>query len=244
MSTFEPTFRIVALVPAAGIGARASGARDASVKVASGDADQTPKQYRHLAGQPMLKHAVQALLADPRIEQVQVITAPHDEVAQKVLSDLPRTICCAVGGAERSDTVLNGLEQAGLADHDWVLVHDAARPGLPREALARLIDACLENGVGGLLAMPVADTIKSADQAGRVTRTVDRAHLWAAQTPQMFRAGLLLAALRQAKKTGQPLTDEAQAMESAGHQPLLIPGSGRNAKVTWPDDFEWVGSWL
>jgi 2-C-methyl-D-erythritol 4-phosphate cytidylyltransferase len=123
-------------------------------------------------------------------------------------------------------------------------VHDAARPGLPREALSRLIDACLENDVGGLLAMPVADTLKSSDHAGRVARTVDRAHLWAAQTPQMFRAGLLLAALRQAKKTGQPLTDEAQAMESAGHQPLLIPGSGRNAKVTWPDDFEWVGSWL
>jgi 2-C-methyl-D-erythritol 4-phosphate cytidylyltransferase len=244
MSTFEPTFRIVALVPAAGIGARASSARHTDVTAARADANHTPKQYRQIAGQPMLKHAVRALLADPRVEQVQVITAPHDEVAQKLLLDLPRTICCAVGGAERSDTVLNGLEQAGLAEHDWVLVHDAARPGLPREALARLIDACLDNGVGGLLAMPVADTIKSADQAGRVARTVDRALLWAAQTPQMFRVGLLLAALRQAKKTGQPLTDEAQAMESAGHQPLLIPGSGRNAKVTWPDDFEWVGSWL
>lgn len=234
MSTFDPTFRIVALVPAAGIGARATGRH----------ADQTPKQYRMIAGQPMLKHAVGALLADPRVEQVQVITAPHDDVAQELLSDLPRTVCCAVGGAERSDTVLNGLEQAGLTENDWVLVHDAARPGLPREALSRLIDACLENGVGGLLAMPVADTIKSADQTGRVARTVDRAHLWAAQTPQMFRAGLLLSALRQAKRSGQTLTDEAQAMESAGYQPLLIPGSGRNAKVTWPDDFEWVGSWL
>ncbi len=234
MSTFDPIFRIVALVPAAGIGARASGAAS----------DLTPKQYRMIAGQPMLKRAVRALLADPRVEQVQVITAPHDQLAQELLSDLPRTIVCAVGGAERSDTVLNGLEQAGLAENDWVLVHDAARPGLPREALSRLIDACLENGVGGLLAMPVPDTIKSADQTGRVARTVDRAHLWAAQTPQMFRVGLLLAALRQAKKTGQALTDEAQAMESAGHQPLLIPGSGRNAKVTWPDDFEWVGSWL
>ncbi len=234
MSTFDPTFRIVALVPAAGIGARAVGTA----------VDHTPKQYRMIAGQPMLKHAVRALLADPRVEQVQVITAPHDNVAQEVLSDLPRTICCAVGGAQRSDTVLNGLEQAGLAETDWVLVHDAARPGLPREALTRLIDACLENGVGGLLAMPVADTIKYADQAGCVSRTVDRAQLWVAQTPQMFRAGLLIAALRQAKISGQALTDEAQAMESAGHQPLLIPGSGRNAKVTWPDDFEWVGSWL
>ena len=234
MSSSDTPFRIVALVPAAGVGTRASRVNQ----------DHVPKQYRMIAGQPMIKHAVGALLCDSRIEQVRVITAPLDEVAQELLSDMPRTLCSPVGGAERSDTVLNGLEQAGLAENDWVLVHDAARPGLPLEALSRLIDACLENGVGGLLAMPVADTIKYADQTGRVDRTVDRAQLWAAQTPQMFRVGLLLAALRQAKKSGQALTDEAQAMESAGHQPLLIPGSGRNAKVTWPDDFEWVGSWL
>ena len=234
MNSSDTPFRIVALVPAAGIGARASDARP----------DQIPKQYRHIAGRPMLLHAVQALLADPRIEQVRVVTAPHDLIAQGLLADLPRTLCCPVGGAERSDTVLNGLEQAGLARNDWVLVHDAARPGLPIQALARLIDACLENGVGGLLAMPVADTIKYADQTGCVDRTVDRAHLWAAQTPQMFRVGLLIDALRAAKQAGQLLTDEAQAMELAGYQPLLVPGSGRNAKVTWPDDFEWVGSWL
>lgn len=234
MNSSDTPFRIVALVPAAGIGARASDARP----------DQIPKQYRHIAGRPMLLHAVQALLADPRIEQVRVVTAPHDLIARGLLADLPRTLCCPVGGAERSDTVLNGLEQAGLARNDWVLVHDAARPGLPIQALARLIDACLENGVGGLLAMPVADTIKYADQTGCVDRTVDRAHLWAAQTPQMFRVGLLIDALRKAKQAGQLLTDEAQAMELAGYQPLLVPGSGRNAKVTWPDDFEWVGSWL
>ena len=234
MNSSVTPFRIVALVPAAGIGARASDARP----------DQIPKQYRHIAGRPMLLHAVQALLADPRIEQVRVVTAPHDLIAQGLLADLPRTLCCPVGGAERSDTVLNGLEQAGLARNDWVLVHDAARPGLPIQALARLIDACLENGVGGLLAMPVADTIKYADQTGCVDKTVDRAHLWAAQTPQMFRVGLLIDALRKAKQAGQLLTDEAQAMELAGYQPLLVPGSGRNAKVTWPDDFEWVGSWL
>ena len=234
MSSFDTPIRIVALVPAAGIGTRAISANQ----------DQAPKQYRMLAGQPMLKHAVRALLSDVRIEQVRVITSPQDDVAQEILLDLPRTICCPIGGAERSDTVLDGLEQAGLTDNDWVLVHDAARPGLPQEALSRLIDACLDDGVGGLLAMPVADTIKSADPSGRVARTIDRAHLWAAQTPQMFRVGLLLEALRQAKKAGHALTDEAQAMEFAGHQPLLIPGSGRNAKVTWPDDFEWVGSWL
>ena len=234
MPIFDTSFRIVALVPAAGIGTRANGLHS----------DQIPKQYRMIAGQPMLKRAVQALLGDPRIEQVQVITAPQDAVAHKLLSELPRTVCRPLGGAQRADTVLNALEQAGLADQDWVLVHDAARPGLPLEALSRLIDVCLNNDVGGLLAMPVADTLKYADPSDRVARTLDRSQLWAAQTPQMFRVGVLLDALKQAQQKGLVLTDEAQAMEAAGHHPQLIPGSGRNAKVTWPEDFEWVGSWL
>ncbi len=234
MSPFDTPFRIVALVPAAGIGARA----------ASTGSDPFPKQYRMIAGQPMLRHAVQALLRDARVQQVRVVVAPQDDRAQEVLAGLPRTLCCPVGGATRTDTVLNALTQAALAPEDWVLVHDAARPGLPQMALGRLIDACLADGVGGLLAMPVADTVKHDDGQGRVARTIDRAQLWSAQTPQMFRAGLLLDALLQAKRGGGILTDEAQAMEAAGHRPLLIPGSGRNAKITWPDDFEWVESWL
>lgn len=234
MSSSKTPFRIIALVPAAGIGSRANAEH----------ADQLPKQYRMIAGQPMLRHTVKALLADARIEQVRVITAPHDVIAQSLLQDLPKTLCCPVGGAERSDTVLNGIRQADLAAHDWVLVHDAARPGLPTAALSRLIDQCLPHDVGGILAMPVADTVKYADVSGCVERTIDRTHLWAAQTPQMFRAGLLLSALARAKESGKSLTDEAQAMEAAGHRPLLIPGSGRNAKITWPEDFEWVQSWL
>jgi 2-C-methyl-D-erythritol 4-phosphate cytidylyltransferase len=230
----EVTSRLIALVPAAGVGARATVAGEIA----------TPKQYRIVAGQPMLRHAVLALLADPRIDEVRVIVSPEDAHAREVLADLPRTHCCPVGGATRSDTVLNGLKQAGIASSDWVLVHDAARPGLPQTALGRLIDACLADGVGGLLAIPVADTVKFADGQGRVARTVDRAQLWAAQTPQMFRAGLLLAALIAQQQSGATPTDEAQAMEAAGFQPLLIPGSGRNAKITWPDDFEWVESWL
>ncbi len=234
MSSFDTPFRIVALVPAAGIGARATVTGEHPVA----------KQYRMIAGQPMLRHAVQALLKDPRINEVRVIVAPGDQQAGQVLAGLPRTICCAVGGAARADTVLNALRQAELAANDWVLVHDAARPGLPQEALGRLIDVCLQDAVGGLLAMPIADTVKYDDGQGRVARTIDRTHLWAAQTPQMFRAGLLLAALLQVQEAGGVLTDEAQAMEAAGHRPLFIPGSGRNAKITWPDDFEWVGSWL
>ncbi len=234
MAVFQSSDRVIALVPAAGIGARATGE----------GAPIIPKQYRVLAGQPMLRHSVLALLADPRVQEVRVIVAPHDEQAQVVLSDLPRTRCFPVGGAERSDTVLNGLRQTGFEPEDWVLVHDAARPGLPATALSRLLDACLSSQQGGLLAMPMADTVKFADAQQRVARPLDRQQLWMAQTPQMFRAGQLQAALLDAARAGFAVTDEASAMEAAGYKPLLVPGSGRNAKITWPDDFDWVQSWL
>lgn len=238
---FDVPFRIVAIVPAAGIGARANSAGQA----------QTPKQYRLLAGQAMLRHAVQALLADPRIQEVRVAVAPGDHQASTVLSGLPRTVCLPCGGDTRAQTVLNALREAQLAPEDWVLVHDAARPGLPLEALERLIDACLPNGVGGLLAMPAADTLKmSLPQADQVARTVPREGLWQAQTPQMFRAGLLLEALTramydsEASNASNAPTDEAQAMEALGYAPILVRGSGRNTKITWPEDFKWVESWL
>lgn len=226
--------RVIALVPAGGIGARA---------VAEGEI-ATPKQYRVLAGQPMLRHAVSALLTDPRVVEVRVIVAPEDDRAQAILSGLPRTHCFPFGGAQRADTVLNGLRQTDFASQDWVLVHDAARPGLPAEALSRLLDACLTRKIGGLLAMPMSDTVKHADAEQCVDRTLDRKHLWMAQTPQMFRAGDLQVALIQAAKAGFVVTDEASAMEFAGYKPLLVPGSGRNAKITWPEDFDWVQSWL
>jgi 2-C-methyl-D-erythritol 4-phosphate cytidylyltransferase len=125
------------------------------------------------------------------------------------------------------------------------LVHDAARPGLPPDALARLIDACLADGVGGLLAMPAADTLKQAKPSSdHVARTVDREGFWLAQTPQMFRAGLLLKALTCAVTAPDPPTDEAQAMEALGYAPVLVRGSGKNTKITWPEDFQWVESWL
>jgi 2-C-methyl-D-erythritol 4-phosphate cytidylyltransferase len=235
---FDVPFRIVAIVPAAGIGARAL----------SADHAQTPKQYRLLAGQAMLRHSVQALLADPRIQEVLVAVAPGDNEAETVLSGLPRTRCSPCGGVTRAQTVLNALNEAQLAPGDWALVHDAARPGLPLEALARLIDACLANGVGGLLAMPAADTLKMAQpQTAQVARTVPREGLWQAQTPQMFRAGLLLQALTRAMNTPEQAavpTDEAQAMEALGYAPILVRGSGRNTKITWPEDFKWVESWL
>ena len=238
MTLFNPLLRIVALVPAAGIGARALKAGQ----------DQTPKQYRLLAGQAMLRYSVQALLADPRIQEVRVAVAPGDAQAESVLAGLPRTTCSPCGGPTRAETVLNALREVQLSPEDWVLVHDAARPGLPLDALNRLIDACLADSVGGLLAMPAADTLKAAQPHGdKVARTVPREGLWLAQTPQMFRAGLLLEALTQALPAqGGPNgpTDEAQAIEALGYAPLLVRGSGRNTKITWPEDFQWVESWL
>lgn len=225
--TSQPS-RIIAIVPAGGVGTRAATA--------------VPKQYRLLRGEPMLRWAVRALLADPRISQVRVAVAPTDTAAAEALAGMPRTVCRPCGGATRAATVLGALRDARLAVDDWVLVHDAARPGLPEDALTRLIDACLLHDEGGLLAEPVADTVKRANEVqapgwpARVEASVSRDALWLAQTPQMFRAGPLQAAL-EAAGSGAAITDEASAMELAGHRPLLVPGSMRNFKVTWPEDF-------
>lgn len=223
---------IIGIVPAAGVGARAS----------RPGADTVPKQYRPLAGQPMLRHAVCALLADERVSQVRVAVTPGDGWVDAALAGLPRTVWRACGGATRADTVAGALADSGVADDTWVLVHDAARPGLPAAALGRLIDACLQDPVGGLLALPVADTVKGGHE--RVERTLDRNGLWLAQTPQMFRAGVLRDALTAAAVNGVAVTDEASAIEAAGYAPLLVPGAMRNFKVTWPDDFELMEKWL
>ena len=227
MRTHTP--RIIAIVPAGGVGLRAGTAY--------------PKQYRLLRGEPMLRWAVRALLADQRVEQVRVAVAADDDRAFEALHGLPRTVCRPCGGTTRAATVLGALRDAQLQADDWVLVHDAARPGLPPEALSRLIEACVLSGEGGLLAEPVADTVKRAqnddDTKGpaRVQSSVSRDGLWLAQTPQMFPAGPLLAAL-EAAGADVRVTDEASAMELAGFQPLLLPGSIRNFKVTWPEHFE------
>lgn len=223
---------LIAIVPAAGVGARAS----------LPGAQALPKQYRPLHGQPMLRRAVQALLADGRIAQVRVAVSADDGWVDEALHGLPRTVWRPCGGPTRADTVANALADSGAGDQDWVLVHDAARPGLTPAALARLIDACLADPVGGLLALPVADTVKAGD--ARVARTVDRQGLWLAQTPQMFRAGLLGRALAAAARDGLAVTDEASAIEAAGHAPCLVAGEARNFKVTWPDDFELMERWL
>lgn len=227
------TPRIIAIVPAGGVGARA--------------ATGFPKQYRKLLGEPMLRWTVRALLADLRIEQLRVAVAPGDTQAEDVLRDMPRTVCRPCGGPTRAATVLGALRDAALHADDWVLVHDAARPGLPADALGRLIDACLVQGDGGLLAIPVADTVKrAADDARvpvRVQSSVPRDNLWLAQTPQMFRAAALQAALESAESCDD-VTDEASALERLGHCPMLVQGAMVNFKVTWPADFELMESVL
>jgi 2-C-methyl-D-erythritol 4-phosphate cytidylyltransferase len=241
---------LVAIVPAAGVGARAAAA------------DGQPKQYRLLAGQPMLRLAVCALLADPRIAQVRVAVSATDVWAEAALRGLPRTVIRRCGGPARADTVRAALQDAGLPETAWVLVHDAARPGLPADALGRLIDTCLQTGRGGILALPVDDTVKQgrcapaaatgepADGLGRIAApdglyeiaaTRSREALWLAQTPQMFRVGELLPAL-QASAGDVRVTDEASAVERmAGRDraPLLVRGARENFKLTWPEDFDW-----
>jgi 2-C-methyl-D-erythritol 4-phosphate cytidylyltransferase len=210
-----------ALLPAAGSGSRAAGS--------------APKQYAALGGRPMLWHAIRAVCVPP-VEAVFVVLAPEDKVFAthdwSAFEGRLEPLYC--GGESRRDSVHNGL-LAALTEADaseWVLVHDAARPCLSRQDLARLIEACEGDEVGGILALPVADTVKRAREA-RIEATEDRAALWLAQTPQMFRAGVLLHALRQARA---PVTDEASAVEQLGLKPRLVQGSRENLKVTWPED--------
>lgn len=230
--------KLIAILPAAGIGARAaSSEHDASL----------PKQYRLLCGQAMLRWSVLALLNDERIDEVRVILAPTDTRGAKELMDLPRTTLRYCGGASRAETVTNALQEMVLQEQDWVIVHDAARPGLPVQALRRLLDTCLESGQGGLLALPVPDTVKRSVLTASLTHvqsTIDREQLWLAQTPQMFPARQLRQALLEAHAKQALITDEASAIELTGQQPLLVVGSARNFKVTWPEDFELMEKWL
>lgn len=212
--------RFFALIPAAGVGARSGAA--------------IPKQYLPLAGKPMLRHVLETFAASAVISETFVVVSADDAYIDALSSDLPACSIVRDGGATRHASVLNGLlaMRAQVNDADWVLVHDAARPGLTEELIERLIAALRDDAVGGLLALPLVDTLKRASDDGCVLETVPRAAMWAAQTPQMFRYGLLRRALEQAVE----VTDEASAIEALGLQPRLVLGSPRNLKVTVPHD--------
>ncbi len=218
------TPRCYALVPCAGNGSRAG--------------TPQPKQYATVAGQAVVAHTLAALAQVQRLAATLVVLAPDDDQFPRAVPGFggARAWLARCGGASRAQSVANGLAELrdrGAQLHDWVLVHDAARCLVRAEWVDRLIDACLGDAVGGLLALPLADTLKQAD-GERVAATVDRSGKWAAQTPQMFRLGLLLQALQGA---GAGITDEASAVEALGHQPRLVPGAWDNLKVTFPADF-------
>ena len=211
-----------ALVPAAGSGSRMG--------------HELPKQYLDLAGRPMIWHALTTLCASPQIRTVFVVLAPGDEYFARYDwshcgAKLEPLYC---GGATRAESVANGLLASELEPDDWVLVHDAARPCLSQHLLARMIAELRDDPVGGILAVPVADTLKRADAQQRIAHTEPREGLWQAQTPQMFRAGILAEALARCAN----VTDEASAIEAMGLQPKLVGSDTSNFKVTYPQDIE------
>jgi 2-C-methyl-D-erythritol 4-phosphate cytidylyltransferase len=211
-----------ALVPAAGSGFRMG--------------SELPKQYLELSGQPMIYHALTTLCRCPQISAVFVVLAPDDQHFKSYdwshCGGKLEPLYC--GGETRAESVANGLLVSELEPDDWVLVHDAARPCLTQAHLEKLIAELRDDAVGGILAVPVADTLKRADARQRIESTESREKLWQAQTPQMFRAGLLAQALQQC----QNVTDDASAIEALGLQPKLVAGDTRNFKVTYPLDIK------
>lgn len=230
-----------ALIPCGGIGSRAGAGM--------------PKQYRDVAGQSLLTHTLTAFTAVPDLEVVLVVISPDDyaiacaELACRVAQAKSKTpfLVAADAGVTRASTVLNGLNALltthGAQPTDWVLVHDAARCLITTLQINALVQACMGDAVGGLLAHKLPDTLKQSVQ-GRVVATVDRHDKWLAQTPQMFRIGALRDALLYAARHGNEITDEASAVEAMGLQPLLVPGSAQNFKVTYPEDFALAEAYL
>lgn len=213
-----------ALIPAAGLSVRFGGT--------------TLKQYAHLLGIPVIAHSIEAVSRHEGIGSVTVALAPDDGIFDELVRPYFPAVRTVTGGDSRAATVMNGLafirEQEPSCE--WVLVHDAARPCLRTDALRRLLDEGLASDCGAILAVPVSDTLKLADEDGRIEATVDRSRCWAAQTPQLFRLRELLPNLEAALAAGELPTDEASVMERAGRRPLLVEGSTANIKITGPED--------
>jgi 2-C-methyl-D-erythritol 4-phosphate cytidylyltransferase len=229
MTNFSEMVRNFALLPAAGVGARMGA--------------EYPKQYLPLAGHTMLWHAIRAFERAAAVERTFVVLSPEDAYwGRHDWSALSKLSVLRCGGATRAESVLNGLRAiAGeVAKSDWILVHDAARPCLSAALLDKLLAELSSDAVGGILAAPVADTLKRQSADGRIRETVPRDGLWGAQTPQMFRHGLLGRALAHA---GTSVTDEASAVEALGLSPRLVESDMTNLKVTFPRDLE-VAEWL
>lgn len=221
-----------ALIPAAGQGLRFGGS--------------VVKQYLPIAGKPVLVHAIEAVNLYPEISGITVVVAEEDRMFSGLIEPGYGGVRTVTGGASRAESVMNGLRaiRESHPQTGWVLVHDAARPCLPRQCLIRLLDKGLASPDGAILALPVRDTLKRGDAEKRIAGTVDRDALWMAQTPQLFPLDALTRALQTLLDAGESPTDEAAAMERAGAQPLLVMGSPANIKITWPEDVAMAESWL
>lgn len=220
-----PRFWVV--IPAAGIGSRMQADR--------------PKQYLRLGARSLIEHTLDCFLGQPGLHGLVVCLSPDDAWWTQLPCAHDPRITRTEGGKERADSVLHGLHklaELGAGEQDWVLVHDAARPNLAESDLHRLLRTLQDDPVGGLLAVPVRDTLKLAGADGRVSSTPDRSLFWQAYTPQMFRLGALRQALSGALAAGAAITDEASAMEWAGQAPRLVEGRSDNIKVTRPEDLQ------
>lgn len=229
--------RCHALLPTAGTGSRLGG--------------ELPKQFQLMAGKPMLVYALQAFLNSPQVETIWIGVSPafsDNSILQNIAKAKESIHIVPTGGPTRQETVRNTLAammKSGIPEDDWVLVHDAARPGITPALIEKLINSVQSSNIGGILAVPLADTLKQADLdsvvAGNIPhseRTIPRDHLWQAQTPQMFGLKRLHDAIENAIRLEADVTDEASAIELTGAKPLLIEGASRNFKVTHPTDWD------
>lgn len=218
----EPRYWVV--VPAAGIGTRMGATR--------------PKQYLYLHDKTILEHTLARLLQLPNLAGVYVALNANDDYWPQLAVSQDKRISCVKGGSERADSVLAALDAlAGHAqENDWLLVHDAARPCITTGAIEQLYAQLAQHPVGGILAVPVSDTLKQVDSALQINHTLDRRLLWQAQTPQMFRLGLLRSCLSRALAEGKQITDESSALELYGYQPQIVEGRADNLKITRPED--------
>lgn len=213
-----------AVIPAAGIGSRMG--------------SDTPKQLLKINGRTILSYTLEILAAEPMVKGVMLV-GPEKQLPEDIHDAFPdKPVLTVDGGRERCYSVMNGLlgltEQ--IPENEWVLVHDAARPCLRRGDLRLLIETIADHEAGGLLGVPAQDTMKQCSDQRIIRTTVDRSHLWHAQTPQMFRLGILSHALSSALERGIEVTDEASAMEAAGYHPLMVEGHADNIKITRPGD--------
>lgn len=223
--------RFWAVVPAAGVGKRMGA--------------EVPKQYLQVLGKAVLEHTLERLLSVEALAGIAVALGPEDGYWADLPCSKHPKIRRAPGGKERADSVLSGLHNLeGLArPDDWVLVHDAARPCLTRTDVEKLMTSLADDPVGGILALPVSDTLKRVE-GDSIQETLDRSRIWRALTPQMFRYGLLRHALEDAAERGRAVTDEASAMELKGFRPKLVEGRPDNIKITRPEDLPLAAFYL